>query len=246
MKAFPAGVAEQIGWYIYLYIDPRNEEVFYVGKGKDDRVFAHLEDESESRKVQRIAAIRTAGKEPRLEILRHSLPDETTALLVESVVIDLLQNLPLTNIVKGHHSKQLGQMPVEEISARYASKPVKISSKHKVVLIRVNQLFKTLMNPDELYDATRGVWEAGTRADEAEYAFTVYKGVVREVYRIEKWHPAGSTSYKTRLPESVDWEGRWEFTGEVAEASVRQKYLLRSVKEYLPYGFAGSLRYVNC
>ena len=36
--SFPAGVAEQLKWYVYRLIDPRNGETFYVGKGRGNRV----------------------------------------------------------------------------------------------------------------------------------------------------------------------------------------------------------------
>ncbi|MCH7911203.1 MAG: hypothetical protein IIB38_16510 [Candidatus Hydrogenedentes bacterium] len=39
---FPPGVAEHLKWYVYRLIDPRNGQTFYVGKGKGDRVFAHI------------------------------------------------------------------------------------------------------------------------------------------------------------------------------------------------------------
>lgn len=32
----PPGVAENLGYYVYLYIDPRTGEPFYVGKGKTE------------------------------------------------------------------------------------------------------------------------------------------------------------------------------------------------------------------
>lgn len=43
--AFPAGVAEKLKTYVYRLIDPRNGETFYVGKGRGDRVFAHVRGE---------------------------------------------------------------------------------------------------------------------------------------------------------------------------------------------------------
>jgi hypothetical protein len=33
---------EKLGYYVYLLIDPRNDKVFYVGKGKGNRVNQHL------------------------------------------------------------------------------------------------------------------------------------------------------------------------------------------------------------
>jgi hypothetical protein len=36
---FPPGVAAKLKYYVYRLIDPRNGETFYVGKGKEDRVF---------------------------------------------------------------------------------------------------------------------------------------------------------------------------------------------------------------
>lgn len=68
--SFPSGVAEQLKWYVYRLIDPRNGETFYVGKGKDDRVFSHAkgqlngEDEGISDpKLRRIKDVRSAGLE---------------------------------------------------------------------------------------------------------------------------------------------------------------------------------------
>ena len=37
-------------YYVYVYIDPRNFEEFYFGKGKGNRKYAHLSDESDSKK----------------------------------------------------------------------------------------------------------------------------------------------------------------------------------------------------
>ena len=45
MRSFKKGVAEELGFYVYRLIDPRNGQTFYVGKGRGDRVFAHINDE---------------------------------------------------------------------------------------------------------------------------------------------------------------------------------------------------------
>jgi uncharacterized protein len=57
-------------YYVYVYIDPRNFEEFYYGKGKGDRKVAHLQDTKDTEKTRRIKAITNAG----LELLFVSLP----------------------------------------------------------------------------------------------------------------------------------------------------------------------------
>jgi len=51
-------------FYVYVYIDPRNLEEFYFGKGGGSRKDAHLSDTSDTEKTRRIAAIHKAGLKP--------------------------------------------------------------------------------------------------------------------------------------------------------------------------------------
>jgi len=44
-------------YYVYVYIDPRNFEEFYYGKGKGSRKDDHLFEDSDSEKAKRIKAI---------------------------------------------------------------------------------------------------------------------------------------------------------------------------------------------
>ena len=55
--SFSPNVRKEIGHYVYLYIDPRDNTVFYIGKGQNNRVFDHLKDKNENEKVKRIAEI---------------------------------------------------------------------------------------------------------------------------------------------------------------------------------------------
>lgn len=57
-------VANALGFYVYAYIDPRDDAVFYIGKGVGARATDHLSDRSETLKVARIDEIRAAGLEP--------------------------------------------------------------------------------------------------------------------------------------------------------------------------------------
>lgn len=122
-----AKVIEKLGYYVYLYKNPLDDSIFYVEKGQGNQVFTHMNDKTESRKVETIESIRTHGKEPVIEILVHGLPDEITALRIEVAVIDLLGVKSLTNQVRGWESNIVGRMGINQLVALYDSKPIKIA-----------------------------------------------------------------------------------------------------------------------
>ena len=62
---FTSEVVEQLKYYVYRLIDPRNGKTFYVGKGKGNRIFEHLkralkdeEEDSENLKYETIREIK--------------------------------------------------------------------------------------------------------------------------------------------------------------------------------------------
>jgi hypothetical protein len=237
-------VAERLGCYVYLYIDPRDEKPFYVGKGKGGRALSHLSAAAESRKCAKLNELRSVGLKPRIDILAHGLRDEETAFRVEAAVIDLFGLDALTNEVRGWRSLQLGRIPLSELTTYYAAKPVDVIV--AALLIRINRLYRHNMTPEELYEATRGVWKLGARCGKARYAFAVFEGVVREVYEIESWHAAATTPYLTRDAAQLTTNGRREFTGRVADAAVRDAYVGGSVSDQFRPGSQSPVLYVNC
>ncbi len=84
--SFTKNISDKIKYYIYIYSDPDTNQIFYVGKGNNNRVFSHLKAEDDSEIKQKIEEIRKRGKEPRIEILLHGLKDDKTALRVESSI----------------------------------------------------------------------------------------------------------------------------------------------------------------
>jgi len=87
-------------YYVYVYIDPRNFEEFYFGKGTGSRKSAHLSDNSDTEKAKRIKAIKKEGLEPIIKVIVRGLT-ETQALLVEKTLIWKLGR-NLTNLSSGH------------------------------------------------------------------------------------------------------------------------------------------------
>lgn len=240
----PPAVARKIGYYVYAYVDPRNGRPFYVGKGKGSRALAHLMARGNSRKATLLRELRRAGFKPRIDILAHGLRDEESALRIESAAIDLLGLEKLTNQVRGWHSVQFGRMTLRQLVAYYRPVPVRVV--HPAILIRINKLYSHGMSAAALYDATRGVWRVSReRVKSAKYALAVFEGVVREVYEISAWHRAASTKYTTRSLTDLRVPGRLEFEGRLAPATVRRRYLDRSVARYLPRGLRSPIVYVN-
>jgi hypothetical protein len=266
----PAGVTEKLESYVYVYVDPDTEKPFYIGKGTGDRFLAHLDIQPGTAKGDKINEIKGRGKEPRIDILRWGLT-ESEANLVEAAAIDLIGKENLVNLKAGHHSshsrtqkdvrdikrtseldntpvpkdtsepKGSGRITSKDLITMVAAKPVEVDE--KAILITINQLYRSNMSAQALYEATRGIWVIGPRREKAEYAMAVFQGVVREVYRIDKWDPSGTNEYKTRdtsyFKDCVP--PRWEFSGEVAPKEIREKYIDKSVGK----GLQNPIRYVN-
>jgi len=90
-------------YYVYAYIDPRNFEEFYYGKGKGSRKDAHLFDTADTEKVRRINAIKKEGLEPIIRVLVRNLT-EAESFLIEKTLIWKLGKLT-TNISTGNYAE---------------------------------------------------------------------------------------------------------------------------------------------
>lgn len=221
-------IANALGFYVYAYIDPRDESVFYVGKGVGSRATDHLMDKTESDKVARINGIRAAGFEPRIDIVAHQLRDDLESSRVEAAIIEVLEISKLTNIVRGRFSANYPRRSLADFIIEHVADPVEVSD--PALLIRINRQFRYGMSAEALYECTRGIWVVGERRYKAKYAMAVFAGIVREVYEIESWHRAGSTPYATRDQQKLaEDHNRWEFVGHIAPEQIRSRYYGRSV-----------------
>ena len=222
-------VSNALGFYVYAYIDPRDESVFYIGKGVGERATDHLFETSESQKISRINSIRASGLEPHIDIIAHQLRDDLEASRLEAALIELVGINRLTNIVRGRFSTNYPRRPLIDFIMEHVPQPVDVID--PVLLIRINRQFRYGMSAEALYESTRGIWVVGERRSRAKFAMAVYAGIVREVYEIQSWHRAGSTMYTTRSATELaeQQNKRWEFVGSVASESVHSRYVGRSV-----------------
>ena len=240
---FPASVAEKLGYYVYLLSDPNTSEIFYVGKGTGNRVFAHARDalatDQDTPKADRIKRILGAGEKVATEMLRFGL-DEQTAFEVEAAAIELLRLTSLLNQVEGHGTLSRGRMSTDDVIMELEALPIDITV--PALLIKPSRLWYRGMPDKELFEATAGWWKLGKRRELAKYAFAVVHGVIRGAWCIETWRP--------RAEGDRGWEAdatgrpRWGFTGR--QDPKLDQYIGRSVAHYWRPGAQTPFTYVNC
>lgn len=91
---------EKKEYYVYVYIDPRNFEEFYYGKGKGNRKYSHLSDDNDSEKTKRIKAIQKEDLEPIIKVIAKDLTENEAFLVEKTLIWKLGRNL--TNLSPGH------------------------------------------------------------------------------------------------------------------------------------------------
>jgi hypothetical protein len=85
----------KLGYYVYALINPINNKPFYIGKGKENRVFSHKEevinadDINNSLKKDEIKSILQSGLTIEHIIIRHGLK-ESESFLLEASLIDFV------------------------------------------------------------------------------------------------------------------------------------------------------------
>ena len=117
-----------------------------------------------------------------------------------------------------------------------------------VMLIRINQTYRDGISAEELFEITRGIWKVGPKREQAQYAFAIFKGIIKEAYRIDRWLPWGTLEYRHR-PDANKLNGRtdrWEFDGTLAEEVIRSRFIGKSCAQYFKWGNISSIIYVNC
>lgn len=234
--SFPPEVIKQLNYYVYRLIDPRNGETFYIGKGKGNRVFAHvrgdLEEDYLSEKMSRIRSINLSGFEVAHVIHRHGLTDKI-AFQVEAALIDAYPGI--TNISGGHGNNELGAMHSSEIIKKYSAEVAEF--KHKALLISVN---RSALD-SSLYEATRYAWRlSAKKASQAEIILPTIQGLIVGAFIADKWLEATSENFSGR--ESI--EGRYGFIGSDASFELQKLYVgKRTPDEFRKKGASNPIKY---
>ena len=202
----------KLGGYVYGLVDPRDNSIFYIGKGGGKkaqgnfRPEAHLEEaqtfynENDKRKgvkkrdrekVTKIKEIweRKRGNRVELILIRWGLsPDETDH--VEAALIDACKyNIkpPLTNIVDGSGKDSHG-LRTETTAIDIIAQPVTVDRNlNNVWLFNIT---KSIERKENYYDATIRAWDIAPKyRDIPGYAVGLENGFSRVVIKINHWVP---------------------------------------------------------
>ena len=233
----------KLGYYVYALVNPLTTKVFYIGKGYNNRVFAHVQEilenngEINSIKKSEIKAILDSGKQIEHYIIRHGLT-ESEAFLIESTLIDYNNILihKLTNEVSGHHSAFYGIKTTDELIRQYNAPKLETLS-DAVVIININRKYKETKNKEiSVYEATKEAWVIGEqKRNQVRYALAEFQGIIIGAFEILNWYPI--------LTDNNTNNNRWGFDGKEADENIKSKYLNKSIMHAKKRGAANPIRF---
>ncbi len=272
INSFRQEIQNVLDYYVYKLIDPRDGKVFYIGRGKGNRIFDHV-----SGTVSKLAQIyKELGKEDgyeienseevenifslkektineihnsNLEVLhiihRHGLTLDQ-AKEVEAALLDDYNGI--TNIKGGYGSIERGPMSVKDIIKKYSLDEVEFFKEDKLILINIKNSIK---ENTSIYDATRYAWVVNIkRASDAEYIISHSSGIILDVFRLHE-----SNGWKEALSENFehfpfpDLKGRKAFQqGLEVQETIKSRFLgKRLPSDYNGQSLSGQnpIKYIN-
>lgn len=231
MNKFSQKSIEKLKYYVYALKNPSNNEVFYIGKGKENRIFDHVVEDLnlEKAKIAKILEIQSKGNDVIREIIHFGL-SESEALAAETTLINYIGLSKLTNQVLGHKSE--GKYLVDTFEETYSAEAVEI--KHNVMLIKITH-YSNDFNDNEIYDQVRGYWKISlASAKKVDYIFAIYKGLIKGVYVPQKWFRVDLNMDNHDAPRNYELKqggnhGRVYFKGIQADQKILDYYLNKDI-----------------
>ena len=220
LKEFPSSIHDDLNYYVYRLIDPRNAETFYVGKGRGNRVFHHASgtfgpdsEYAAGSKQGRINEIITNGHQVIHVIHRHGLSSHV-ATEVEAALIDAYPGL--TNLQSGKGSKDRGVRNTDDIIRQYAAPHCKLQD--PLILITIHNTWRER----GVYDGVRGMWKVNIRrASRYPLVLARVQDLIVGVFEPEKWLPATPENFP--FPEASS--SFWCFIGSDCRPELETRYL---------------------
>lgn len=248
----------KLKWYVYKLIDPADNKVFYIGKGKGSRVVDHLKmavaehhllkDGGMSAKLSKIKEIceRTDSDKnrPIHQIICHQLETEAEALRIEAILIQ--QTSDLTNEQVGHNIDDFGSANLQELVWKLDAKPMG-AIEHKAILLKIDTTYQLGQEDNDVdnkvYESCQVAWNCSEKTvNKVEVALAIFGDVCVGVFEELEWFPAT----RKKFPQMAqDQDKKLGFKGKTAKKEILDKYLNKKIPPELRWkrGQAGSFRY---
>ncbi|MFE5876294.1 GIY-YIG nuclease family protein [Rhodococcus sp. NPDC056506] len=233
-QPFTEKVGKRLGQYVFALRDPRNHQVFHVGHGAGNQVFApvfealgelaNLEGADgpaetnaavTAAKIARIREIYDAGSAVEHFVLLRSVSAATdSAATTGEVVRGIAEALRitdagdgLTNLAGDTSDKDTRATRVEELALRYSADPAPELPTPSIVL-HVPASARPGATPEEIYELARAEWSAGAavRAEIGIPVLVFADSIIRGAFRAQSWEVS------TR---NADGSQLWRFNGTV-------------------------------
>jgi hypothetical protein len=109
------------------------------------------------------------------------------------------------------------------------------------VIININKTYKRGSGENAIYDATKEIWDIKeNRRNQINYVLSEYKGLIVEVFKVIRWY-SKERGYNPRAKKYGQTYLGYGFEGKIAEESVRNKYINKTISPYKKQGFASVL-----
>ena len=198
-KVLTSYAQEQLGHYVYVLRDPRDNQIFYVGKGVGNRVLDHAngviaKEDPQSTKEKQISEIHAAGLEVDAWIIQSGLKSDEHAFATESAVYGALklisstlnsEKLLLRNIVVPPGFSNSGLIQLNEAIAIFGEPADSTLIPHNSVFIKPTTTWRRGMTSEELWEATHGWWKVNEeRIKNISYVFAIPNFVIRGIWSV--------------------------------------------------------------
>lgn len=244
---FTPEAIKELKYYVYRLVNPKNGLTFYVGKGKGNRVFAHVKgelkeyegvnyftkEETEDKASLKMETIRKIHDD-HLEVIhiihRYGM-DEAQAFEVEQSLIDVYSLEHLTNKIKGKDADRGAESAIVLNRKLSAEQFIDSPDNPKYIIIKINNSW--IDRRGDRYLATRSAWRVRLeKAKQYPYVLSVTNGIVCEVYKVDQWKPCEERN------------GRSEFDGTVAPENIRNIFKDKRIpSKYIKKGSANPIQY---
>ncbi|MBR5090551.1 MAG: GIY-YIG nuclease family protein [Ruminiclostridium sp.] len=186
--------------YVYILVDPRDERIFYVGKGTGNRVFTHENEIGSSPKNDVINEILSLGLKVKKYIV-HSGLKESEAFAAETALNNILRylNIGLTNLQTAINLTDECCL-VEEYERLHSKNALTKDdfselSSYRVAFLNFNPISRKNTWSEFEYESTmQQSFRFYKQSELPDIVFVVRNGVIYSCYRVNTWRKEKKTS----------------------------------------------------